>query len=101
MLRIIFGDRVITRRLSQPIVGTVHGFVKAQPYASLCFPDHDCSDWDTYYPTWREGYLVFVLLDNPTDEGKSFIVYPEEDLVVFDDEFVEGLGRGMLSRGAV
>lgn len=103
MSRAEIGQRVTTRRIGMPLVGTAQGFVKAEPYASRTFPSFDFGEWNQHYPNWKDGYLTFVMLDRPdkcdcTGEETWTLVYPEDDLEVFDDAFAEGLGSSLLTR---
>lgn len=56
-------DRVITRSIGQPMIGTVTGFVDAEVYADRMMPGWEFPEWDLHYPNWRAFMVVFVLLD--------------------------------------
>lgn len=60
-MRFKIGDRVVTKRLGVPTVGTVAGIVKGSfvaPHISIHAPI-----WDSQYPEWKNGLVYEIEFD--------------------------------------
>lgn len=101
------GDRVTTKKISLPVVGTIVGFVTADIYMIICGrPVTDFVGWNENYPEWTKGNVAIVKYDQPQyimsyeeylgqepdatleeyqrDIPKSLIAsYPEDDIELF------------------
>lgn len=105
-MNVVIDQTVTPRRLGPPVVGKVCGFVQAEAYAKKIRPDLRYDGWDEIYPLWRQGLVIWVEFEQPLGftwgngvQGCVYcLAYPEEDLVLFDDDFVEEMGKSMLSK---
>jgi hypothetical protein len=88
----IIQDTVISKRLGLPAIGKVVGYMDAATFAEDNDNDVGLATWEQHYPLWRSCMVVMVRV-----AGMTYF-YPEEDLEVFDDGFVDGMSKGLLSR---
>lgn len=58
-------DRVVTKRIGPPIIGTVVGIIEGQPFYELWSrPLIALANWDQYYPEWKKGKVVTLSFEH-------------------------------------
>lgn len=105
-MNVVMEQTVIPRKLGPPVVGKVFGFCQAQSYATKIRPDLNFLGWDREYPLWRNGLVIWVEFEQPICLTQGYcqsgciycLAYPEEDLVIFNDDFVEDMGKSMVTK---
>lgn len=99
------GQRVVSKKLGLPMVGTVVGVVRGSWWLRKCGCPLELYSWTAVYPGWHEGFVYLVFVEGgqrlmSREEWKRLgmagcwdtdcaspdsLYYPEEDLEPLED----------------